>query len=137
MAGQQWGIYNPGSGDMDEDSKGEEEVPFLSSQGSTVSNYSVEEAPTPCGNKRRFFEDEEQDSHFAMGGISKGLGDRVLAIPRRKKWAGKVPAHAGQVRIFGQENFNVGGAAGQDVDFEDAEFLDYGLAGEVEMSGCN
>lgn len=137
MASQQWGIYNPGSEEMDDDSNGEEDVPFLSSQGSTVSNISVEEAVTPGGNKRRFFEDEEKDSHFSMGDISRGPGDRVLAVPRRKKWTGKLPARAGQVRIFGQENFNVGGAVGQDVDFEDAEFLDYGLVGEVEMSGCN
>ncbi|KAG4440646.1 hypothetical protein IFR05_003880 [Cadophora sp. M221] len=145
MAGQQWGIYNPGgaAGDMEEDtSSSEDEIPFLSSQGSTISNSSVEKAITPGGNKRRFFEDEDLVSNSNTGmnfgrGFGSGLGDRVLAVPRRKKWSGKVPVHtAGQVRIFGQENFNLGGGK-EDVDFEDAEFLDYGLAGEVEMSGCN
>ncbi|KAL5330766.1 hypothetical protein ACEPPN_000287 [Leptodophora sp. 'Broadleaf-Isolate-01'] len=147
MAGQQWGIYNPSGagGDMDEDtSSSEDEVPFLSSQGSTISNSSVEETITRGGNKRRFFEDEEStsNSNSSSGmnfgrGFGSGLGDRVLAVPRRKKWSGKVPVHTtGQVRIFGEENFNVGGGK-EDVDFEDAEFLDYGLAGEVEMSGCN
>ncbi|PVH70457.1 hypothetical protein DL98DRAFT_472666 [Cadophora sp. DSE1049] len=136
MAGQQWGIYNPGgtSGEMDEDSSSasEDEVPFLSSQGSTISSSSIDDAITPGGNKRRFFEDEEPhllNSPLNFGsGSSMSMGDRVLAVPRRKK-------------IFGQENFNVGGSGAgvgrEDVDFEDAEFLDYGLAGEVEMSGCN
>lgn len=168
MAGQQWGIYDPADGDggMDEDTSGseEDEVPFLSSQGST-STVSSEGSGmgvyTPGGNKRRFFEDEEGGfgsaaagtgtSSFGTGfgtgsgfGMGSGLGDRVLAVPRRKKGSGsgKVPVHtAGQVWIFGQENFNVGGGGKEDVDFEDAEFLDYGLIGnadgEVEMGGCN
>jgi len=148
MAGQQWGIYNPsgsaGAGEMDEDSSSasEDEVPFLSSQGSTISSSSMDDVNIPGGNKRRFFEDEETQLDFGSGfGSGPSMGDRVLAVPRRKKWSGKVPVHtSGQVRIFGQENFNIGGAVGvgrEDVDFEDAEFLDYELAGEVEMSGCN
>ncbi|KAH7333266.1 ribonucleotide reductase inhibitor-domain-containing protein [Rhexocercosporidium sp. MPI-PUGE-AT-0058] len=152
MAGQQWGIYNPSGagGDMDEDtSSSDDEVPFLSSQGSTISSSSVEGVSPPGGNKRRFFEDEESTSNSAMNfgfgfnsNPNSALGDRVLAVPRRKKWSGKVPVHTvGQVRIFGQENFNMGGSGvgggKEDVDFGDAEFLDYGLAGEVEMSGCN
>ncbi|KAK0111177.1 hypothetical protein ONS95_001553 [Cadophora gregata] len=144
MAGQQWGIYNPGAGgEMDEDSSSasEDEVPFLSSQGSTISSSSIDDAVTPDGNKRRFFDDEESqlwNSPVNFGsGSSMAMGDRVLAVPRRRKVSGKVPMHtSGQVRIFGQENFAPGGF-GTDVDFEDAEFLDYGLAGEVEMSGCN
>lgn len=133
---------------MDEDSSSasEDEVPFLSSQGSTISSSSVDDAITPGGNKRRFFEDEEghmSNSHVNFGfgsGSSVPVGERVLAVPKRKKWSGKVPVRtSGQVRIFGQENFNLGGSevGRADVDFEDAEFLDYGLAGEVEMSGCN
>jgi len=127
----------------DGDSSGEDEVPFLSSQGSTISSSSVDDAGIVSGgNKRRFLEDDEQDSGVVMGGVARGLGERALAVPRRKKWAGKGSGHA-QMRIFGQENFGVGGANaggmgnGQDMDFEDAEFLDYGLDREVEMGGCN
>ncbi|KAL2065561.1 hypothetical protein VTL71DRAFT_3231 [Oculimacula yallundae] len=150
MAAQQWGIYNPNGGEMDEDLSEEDEVPFLSSQGSTISSSSLDDKYTPGGNKRRFFDDEDVNfnldsnasSNFNSNGFmnfSPNLGERVLAVPRRKNTAGKAPARtAGQVRIFGQENFNVGRSGnGNGEDFEDAEFLDYGLAGEVEMSGCN
>lgn len=135
MAQQQWGIYNPSGSiqahdgriyadeEMDED---EDEVPFLSSQASTISAASV---TTPSReNKRRFFDDEEEDDSDERKRYG-GLGDRVIAVPRRKAWGGKVVFGAGQ------ENVTV---VGQDVDFEDAEFLDYGLVshpGEVEMSG--
>lgn len=106
----------------------DEDMPFLSSQGSTVSDVSV--VDTPNGHKRRFSEDEEEVEN-GIGGGGRALGERVLAVPRRKRWTGKVPD---VVRIVGQEN--LGFAGGQDVDFEEAPFLDYGLVGEnVEMSG--
>ncbi|KUJ13780.1 uncharacterized protein LY89DRAFT_687143 [Mollisia scopiformis] len=120
MAQQQWGIYNSGSVAVED-----EEMPFLSSQGSTISDVSVD-ASRNGGQKRRFFEDEEGEVENGIGGSV--LGERVLAVPRRKKWNGKVPDG---VKIVGQENAGFG----QDMDFEDADFLDYGLVGEVEMSG--
>jgi hypothetical protein len=139
MAGQQWGIYNPSSRFneevMDDDEEEEEEemgLPGLTSSQESSSSGGFGPR-TPMGNKRRFFEDEE-DVGDERGGEGTRLGDRVLAVPRRKKWAGMVGK--GQ----GQENVNVGagvGVVGQDIDFGEADFLDYGLAmdGEVEMGG--
>ncbi|KAK6580530.1 hypothetical protein PZA11_006766 [Diplocarpon coronariae] len=127
MADQQWGIYSTevGEGEESEEMGDEEDddVPFLSSQGSTISNVSTK-AVIPGVNKRRFLDDEELDAGAEIGGANSCsvMGERVLAVPRRKK------THA-QMRVFGQENFALGD------DFEDAEFLDYSLAGEVEMSG--
>jgi hypothetical protein len=142
MAGQQWGIYNPSSRYneevMDDEEEEEEEemgLPGLtSSQESATSTSSGGFGPrTPMGNKRRFFEDEEGEEENGDGGGVR-LGERVLAVPRRKKWAGMVGK--GQ----GQENVNVNsavGVVGQDIDFGEADFLDYGLVmdGEVEMGG--
>ncbi|PBP26029.1 hypothetical protein BUE80_DR003101 [Diplocarpon rosae] len=131
MAGQQWDSYSNAAGEGEESARTEDEedddVPFLSSQGSTISNVSTE-AYTSGGSKRRFLEDEELDTGTEMGGVngSSALSERVLAVPRRKKWSEKTQ---GQVRIFGQENFTPGD------DFEDADFLDYSLSEEVEMSG--
>lgn len=134
LAQQAWGIYNPTGGhqlhdqttytdqEMDED---EDEPPFLSSQASTISTTTVTNPSRE--NKRRFFDEEEEDSLDERKSYAKqGLPERSYAVPRRRAWAGK-----GFVRA-GQENITV---VGQDVDFEDAEFLDYGLVGEVEMSG--
>jgi hypothetical protein len=132
MAQQQWGIYNPGGHgqeieQMEEDVEEEDEVPLLSSQGSTISNISTESAGygqgqfgnLGGGNKRRFNEDDEGD----MAVRNFGLGQqRVIAVPRRK--SGKKFNRLAGSTVFGQEN-----------DFDDAEFLDYNLASEVEMGG--
>jgi hypothetical protein len=137
MAQQAWGIYNPGGHgrEVEETYVSEEEdensCPDLS-QCSTISsssvhtpvaNYPIFGQPHP-GNKRRF--DEEEDEVMVH---NTSFGDRVLAVPRRKR--GELNAKLGARRIpasgLGQEN-NAG-------DFGDAEFLDYGLAGEVEMGG--
>ena len=148
MAQQQWGIYSPNqnrngnvSGGWDpyaaeeafadsEDGM-EEEMPPWSSQGSVSTVSSVDGMPvTPSGgNKRRYFEDEGEEVVFSAGlGNGAALGERILAVPRRKKWVG-----ATKLGGAGQENV---GIVGEDVDFEDAEFLDYGLIKEVEMGGC-
>jgi hypothetical protein len=141
MAGQQWGIYNPSSRYneevMDEEDEEEEEemgLPGLtSSQESATSTSSGDFGRrTPMGTKRRFFEDEDEVGDERGG--EEMLRERVLAVPRRKKWAGMVGK--GQ----GQENVNMGGGVGvvgQDIDFGEADFLDYGLVmdGEVEMGG--
>ncbi|KAI9050417.1 hypothetical protein LZ554_005582 [Drepanopeziza brunnea f. sp. 'monogermtubi'] len=133
MSSQQWGAYSP--------ENETEDVPFLTSSQESVGSEDGEVSTPVGGNKRRFFDEEEESGEgvVVMGGFSPlgVLGERRrLAVPRRKKtWSGngKLPAHVGQVRIFGQENSGVGVAG----DFEDADFLDYELAGEVEMSGCN
>jgi hypothetical protein len=109
-------------------------VPSLTSSQESAS---TEGPRTPMGNKRRFCEVDVGDEVGVGDGQGMrlaGLGERVLAVPRRRKWAGVVGK--GQ----GQENVGVGtavGVVGQDVDFEDADFLDYGLVmdGEVEMGG--
>jgi len=141
MSQQQWGIYSPnhstardpyaseeafadGEGGEMEDEGG---LPWLSSQRSTVSSSS-DMVATPGGNKRRFFEDEEVGDGMGMG-RTVAFGERVLAVPRRKKWVGSGKRGNGG----GQENV---GIVGEDVDFEEAEFLDYGLVAEVEMGGC-
>jgi len=127
MTQQPWEIYNSGSGSTADDMC-DEDMPFLSSQGSTVSDVSI---VTPNGGqKRRFFEDEDEVIENGTGG--RALGERVLAVPKRKKWSStKAPD---TVAIFGQEN--LGFSTGQDVDFEDADFLDYALiTDDLEMSG--
>lgn len=116
---------------MDEDNE-YDDYPVLS-QGSTASNRSIEEVHTPGeGNKKRFFEEEEEfvfgdRSVFNQGGISDRIEDRVMAMPRRRQWSG------GFKTGNGQENSHV--MIGKEDDFHEAEFLDYGLAREVEMSG--
>ena len=126
MAQQQWGIYDNGSREgllyePDGEADDEDDLPVLS-QGSTVSNASTASFTPGGANKRRFeLEDEgEEESRQVYG-----LGGRVIAVPRRMK---KVAAQK-KVRVVGQENVG-------DVDFEDAEFLDYGLVeGDEEMGG--
>jgi Ribonucleotide reductase inhibitor len=152
MAQQQWGIYSPNhsgivarerdgdpyageeafaDGEDGEMEESDEMLPPWSSQGSMSTVSSSGGSITPCRNKRSFVEDDE-DGGFVYGGsigMDKVLGERVLAVPRRKKWVG-----SGKLENYsGQENV---GIVGDDVDFEEAEFLDYGLIKEVEMGGC-
>jgi hypothetical protein len=121
MAQQQWGIYDGGSRTYEgEDyADGEDDTPVLS-QGSTASNASTASLRGGA-NKRRFDLDDEGEDE---GQKVYGLGGRAIAVPRRMK---KVQE---KVRVVGQENVG-------DVDFEDAEFLDYGLVGggDEEMGG--
>jgi len=157
MSQQQWGIYSPNhAGNMaqdrdsyaaeaeegfadGEDGEMEDEfaAPPWSSQGSvsTVSSYGEVATPGGTSNKRRYFEDDVEGQGedggvvFSVGmGMGNPLGERVLAVPRRKKWVESAKFNRG-----GQENV---GIVGEDVDFEEAEFLDYGLIKEVEMGGC-
>ena len=127
MAQQQWGIYHGGRiHGEEEDADGEDDTPVLS-QGSTVSNTSTASFAGVGGStKRRYdLEDEGEDENEDEGKTVFALGGRVIAVPRRmKKAMEKV------VRVVGQENVG-------DVDFEDAEFLDYGLVdgGDEEMGG--
>lgn len=140
MAQQQWGIYTPNNSSPNardpyaseeafadgEDGEMEDEgLPWLSSQGSTISSCS-DVVAMPGGNKRRFFEDEVEEVGMER---TVALGERVLAVPRRKKWVGSGKGRNGG----GRDNV---GIVGEDVDFEEAEFLDYGLVDEVEMGGC-
>ncbi|KFY15021.1 hypothetical protein V492_02274 [Pseudogymnoascus sp. VKM F-4246] len=103
----------------------EDDVPGMSSQGSTLSAFS-----TTATNKRRLSassaSDDEGAAQYSWADMEispksqawGGAGNRTMALPRRMKKAG------------GQEN---GGGAG--VDFEEAGFLDYQALGEVDMGG--
>ena len=135
MAQQAWGVYNPSPHAQEfEESQvlvedDDDDCPALS-QGSTISSSSID---TPVenypifgqlnpGNKRRFSEeDEEVMMHHP------GFGDRIIAKPRRKRNDSNGKFGTGHISAFGLGQENKG-------DFEEAEFLDYGLAREVEMS---
>jgi hypothetical protein len=141
LAGQQWGIYNPSckynEEVMDDDEEEEEEEEEMGLPGLTSSQESATSASSAgsMGNKRRFFEDEEGEEDNGDSGRM-GLGERVLAVPRRKKWAGMVGKGQGQENVDVNVNSAVG-VVGQDIDFGEADFLNYGLVmdGEVEMGG--
>lgn len=142
---QQWGIYDSSAmqtsyyedeEDEEEEDEDDDDMPVLSSQGSTISTSSVGTINGFGGpaagnaNKRRFFDEDDDGGimEVAMpwaGGNGAFGGERVMAVPRRKRPGSMT------VRRCGQENGN------GEMDFEDAEFLDYGLAvgGEVEMGG--
>jgi hypothetical protein len=141
MGSQQWGIHDEdkdgnANGDMDED-----DVPFLSSQGSTISSSSF--ASPPAGNKRRCDFDAEEDEDGKSKGdrladevpmqVLGGLGDRVLAVPRRRKYQGNGNGN-GKSAMGGQENrFTFG--LGAEMDFGEAEFLDYSLVTDMDVDG--
>jgi hypothetical protein len=61
--------------------------------------------------------------------MSLGLEERLLAV-----WRRKMVGVEGKIRV-GQENVGVG-VVGVEGGFENADFLDYGSTGEVEMGGA-
>lgn len=138
----------------DPDVPREDEIPFLSSQGSTISCASV--ATTGAGYKRRFDDEEEQvdgdqgelydiwrdnddiqlspkTKPMDLTGVGLGFGRRAIAVPKSRQTGRGTVAKVAVIE--GQENsHNV-----VDIDFEEAEFLDYGIehwdasGGEVVM----
>lgn len=116
---QHWSTYSPGDESPSED---ENYIPALS-QGSTISNDSVS---TPSGKRRMDFDEEDgEQSQFEFSFNPRAsLKDRTIAVPRRRKYQMK-----SNVAVIGQENID------SDMDFGEADFLDYGLLGEVEMGG--
>jgi hypothetical protein len=130
-------------GDAEVEVPGEEDVPFWSSQGSTISTLSVD---SRTGNKRRFDEGEDEEPEGEVYDIwhdmdddlqlsprtrpvdlapsfGLGLGRRTMAVPKsRRKGKG---AGGGEMALKvpimeGQENGCV-----LDIDFGDAEFMDW------------
>lgn len=105
----------------------EDDVPVLSSQGSTISDVSV--ASSFRANKRRFEGEDEGEDEDEVGVVVErqgafptiGLPGRAIAVPRRKKGGEK----AFGVGIVAQEN---------SMDFEEADFLDYGTMRDMDMS---
>lgn len=112
MAGDSFGV----------DEEEEDDMPALS-QSSTVSNDSA----VLCGERKRrgAFDEDDDDGEEDEKVSSWGLGTRLIAVPRRKKGAEKV----GGVKILDQENVT------GDVDFGEADFLDYSSMGDSEMGG--
>lgn len=126
MAQQQWGNDNTAgnSESIIDDDEEEDCVPALS-QGSTISNDSI---VTQGVRKRRIDFDDEGDEHFEIVREQDdvlGSGERAIAVPRRKKGITQI----GGVMDVGQENL------GADMDFGEADFLDYELAGDSQMGG--
>jgi len=68
-------------------------------------------------------EDQRDISKERMNAV--GVGERAIAVPRRKKVGVKV----GGVIGLGQENADV------DFDFGEADFLDYRLMEDSDMGG--
>lgn len=126
MAQQQWSIWDPsGSNQADDHSIYIEETiegnntTFLSSQASTISSASI---TTPTReHKRRFVEDDEGYGNETGQFSETGHCERVIAVPRRKTLSKKLIVANADASFY-------------DIDFEDAEFLDYNLVGEVDMS---
>lgn len=125
LAQQHWGGNDVGGDCFGMGEEDEDDLPVLS-QSSTISNDSV----VKCGERKRrlvFDEDDKdlQDSEEGNKVGSWGLGTRLIAVPRRTKGPEKVRG----VKILDQEN------VGFDVDFEEADFLDYASMGDSEMGG--
>jgi Ribonucleotide reductase inhibitor len=135
MAVQGWDY---GLEQEDREVPGEDDLPFLHSQGSTISTLSMDFRP---GNKRRFDEEENEEPEGVTYDIwrdadddvqlspksrpvdlTPGLGRRAMAVPKsRRKGSGR----DGRFKIAvmeGQENDNLGVL---EVDFGDAEFMDW------------
>ncbi|KAG9244566.1 ribonucleotide reductase inhibitor-domain-containing protein [Calycina marina] len=101
-----------------------DDIPGIS-QSSRLTKYSI---ATPGSDRKRRVDFDEEDEHLeAMNDRTMTFGGsgRLMAVPRSKRKDKKF----GNVRMVGQENAD---------DFEDAEFLDYGLieGEEVEMGGA-
>lgn len=119
------GMAQQGLGDIEVDDS--DEMPFFSSQESTQSNSSNASFGDggAAANKRRFAEEEDDE----VEEVQSVMGQRVMAQPRRKKGLGVAGSGLGMKSavLGGQENEGM-------MDFGEAEFLDYGVLGEVEMA---
>ncbi len=129
---QQVSVLHEEEGDMcldDEDVPNEDDFPGLSSQGSTLSNFS-----TAVTQKRRLSTASDEEHQWADEEISPksvfpqpgqvwgSVTERTLAVPRRR-------VKAVGMAVRGQGTAIAGG------DFEDAGFLDYEALEEVNMGG--
>lgn len=114
-----WDVYDPGNDSAIEEDD-DEGVPALS-QGSTNSDMSV---VSRGSSKRRFGLDAEDEAWGQRDTVAIS-GRRIIPVPRRKGMA----RLSGAMQIVGQENLDA------DVDFGEADFLDYGLVDEIQMGG--
>ncbi|KAF7896966.1 uncharacterized protein EAF01_009369 [Botrytis porri] len=120
------GYDESGEAIEDEDEEDYEQRIWDSSQ---ESNDSVGSHGGVTGAKRRFVDEEEGENVFGQG-ANEGralmdVGDRRIAMPMSRK--SEKGRGSGMMRFGGGEN--------ADVDFGEADFLDYDLADEVQMGG--
>ncbi|PQE06005.1 ribonucleotide reductase inhibitor protein [Rutstroemia sp. NJR-2017a BBW] len=125
VQGQQWDYSVGGDSEVIEDGDEEEEGERWGSQESmdSVGSYGRGSAA-----KRRFLDEGEGEEANDENGrilMDSGFCGRKIAIPRSRK---AMKSGRGISNLGGDENANM--------DFEEAEFLDYGLAAdEVQMGG--
>ncbi|ATZ50721.1 hypothetical protein BCIN_06g02100 [Botrytis cinerea B05.10] len=123
------GYHESGETIEDEDEEDYEGRIWDSSQESMLSNDSVGSYGGGNGSKRRFVDEEDGENAFGQGGNGgralMDVGDRRIAMPRSRK----------SEKDRGSEMMRFGGDGNADVDFEEADFLDYNLADEVQMGG--
>jgi len=125
VQGQEWDYSNGGEVIEDGD---EEDGEWWGSQESMRSVDSVGSYGRGNAAKRRFLDDAEAEEVNDENGrilMDSGFGGRKIAVPRTRK---AMKGGVGRSSLGGDENANM--------DFEEAEFLDYGLAAEeVQMGG--
>ncbi|KAF7956064.1 hypothetical protein EAE96_004985 [Botrytis aclada] len=123
------GYNESGEAIEDDDEEDYEGRIWDSSQESMLSNDSTGSYGGGNGAKRRFVDEEEGESVFGQGETEgralMDVGERRIAVPRSRK--GEKGRGNDMMRFGGDEN--------ADVDFEEADFLDYDLADEVQMGG--
>ncbi|THV53475.1 hypothetical protein BGAL_0049g00090 [Botrytis galanthina] len=123
------GYNESGEALEDEDEEDYEGRIWDGSQESMLSNDSLGSYGGGNGAKRRFVDEEEGEQLFGQGGDGEralmDVGDRRIAMPRSRK------SEKGR----GSDMMRFGGDENTDVDFEEADFLDYDLADEVQMGG--
>jgi hypothetical protein len=110
---------------------------------SPVSDLSLQDAADPIiwRDRRDWLEGEVSPRSLAPAGWEKN--SRVMAVPRGARKVARPAAATADgegarlLRDLGQENMlvDVVAAARADNDFEEAEFLDLGLGGEMEVEG--
>jgi hypothetical protein len=124
-----------------------DDLPFLSSQGSTISTISIDDGKAG-GNKRRFDEDEAEESgdiwrdpafwDVELSPKSKpmvlgtSLTERTLAMPKSRKKSDRLRKVTALGMGLGQEN-QESNTTDVAMDFGEAEFLDYEIL-EVDMN---
>ncbi|KAI9640336.1 hypothetical protein NHQ30_011078 [Ciborinia camelliae] len=124
------GYNESGEAIEDGDEEEYEEAVWASSQESMMSNDSAGSYGGGNGTKRRFSDEEAENADIFGGGNEGGAlmnaGDRRIAMPKTRK---------GEKGSGGGMSMGFGGDENSDVDFGEADFLDYGLVEEVQMGG--
>lgn len=121
----------------------EDDVPFFSSQGSTVTNASVDDDELARGKRRFDEEDNEEDDVDIVDsrafGIWRDVSSRVASIRSDDGWQTQgrplaVPKR--RLRGISRQKLGVGqenSGFAVDMDFEEADFLDFNAWKDDEM----